>query len=49
MMKFYIGQKVSFETVGKRRGTIVEYRNGIYKIDCGDCIFGMKEDDLVGE
>ena len=50
MNSFYIGQKVSFEFEGKHTGTIVEYKNGTYKIQCADKLFfGMKPDDLQGE
>ena len=49
MMKFYIGQKVSFEMVGNRIGTIVGYHNGIWQIQSDGAVFGMKDEDLTGE
>ena len=44
--KFYIGQRVIFECVGEREGTIIGYNNGIYRIESYGNIFGMKEEDL---
>lgn len=49
MDKFYIGQKVRFNCSGQRKGTIVAYQNGIYKIKSDGFFFGMKAEDLKEE